>query len=111
MGYVVGKALAEAFGSWHWALRGTPLLGSLAVFLLVFFCEEPKRGESEGHDQLKATSYWEDLKSLARNRSFVLSTVGCTCVYFCTGALGWWIPKFLVNCLRIMGEQAMDPNK
>jgi len=110
MGYVVGKALAEAFGSWHWALRGTPLLGSLAVFLLVFFCEEPKRGESEGHDQLKATSYWEDLKSLARNRSFVLSTVGCTCVYFCTGALGWWIPKFLVNCLKIMGEQAMDPN-
>jgi MFS family permease len=110
MGYVVGKALAEAFGSWHWALRGTPVLGSLAVFLLVFFCEEPKRGESEGHDQLKATSYWEDLKSLAVNRSFVLSTVGCTCVYFCTGALGWWIPKFLVNCLNIMGESVMEPD-
>jgi len=108
MGYVVGKALAEAFGSWHWALRGTPVLGSLAVFLLVFFCEEPKRGESEGHDQLKATSYWEDLKSLAVNRSFVLSTVGCTCVYFCTGALGWWIPKFLVNCLNIMSEKVME---
>merc|ERR1711963_229329 len=71
LGYVVGQALSVAFGSWHYALRGTPILGAIAVLLLMFFLEEPKRGESEGHDQLKATSYKEDLKSLASNQSFI----------------------------------------
>ena len=100
LGYVVGQALSEAFGSWHYALRGTPILGAVAVLLLMFFLEEPKRGESEGHDQLKATSYKEDLKSLASNQSFIFSTLGFTCVTFCTGALSWWGPKFLEDAIK-----------
>ena len=99
LGYVVGQALSTAFGSWHWALRGTPILGAIAILLLVFFLEEPKRGESEGHEQLKATSYIEDLKSLSTNQSFVFSTLGFTCVTFCTGALSWWGPKFLEDAI------------
>jgi len=66
----------------------------------MFFLEEPKRGESEGHDQLKATSYKEDLKSLASNQSFIFSTLGFTCVTFCTGALSWWGPKFLEDAIK-----------
>lgn len=53
LGYVVGRGLAIAFGGdWHWALRGTPILGLLAVFLIIFVMKEPPRGEAEGHDQV-----------------------------------------------------------
>jgi hypothetical protein len=35
-----------------------------------------------------------DLKALAKNKSFVLSTVGFTCVTFTAGCLMWWGPEF-----------------
>jgi len=111
LGYVVGQGLSEAFGSWHWALRGTPILGAIAVLAIIFFLTDPPRGESEGHEQLKATSYAEDLKSLVSNKSFILTTLGFTCVTFCTGALGWWGNLFLVDAVKSMGssEEPMDP--
>jgi hypothetical protein len=53
LGYVVGRGLATAFsGDWHWALRGTPILGAVAVFLIIFVMKEPPRGEAEGHEQV-----------------------------------------------------------
>jgi hypothetical protein len=53
LGYVVGRGLSIAFdGDWHWALRGTPVLGLIAVVLIVFVMQEPPRGEAEGHDQV-----------------------------------------------------------
>ena len=53
LGYVVGRGLSMAFdGDWHWALRGTPLLGLVAVALIIFVMKEPPRGEAEGHDQV-----------------------------------------------------------
>jgi len=111
LGYVVGQGLSAAFGSWHWALRGTPILGAIAVLGIVFFLKDPPRGESEGHEQLKATSYTEDLKSLVSNKSFILTTLGFTCVTFCTGALGWWGNLFLVDAVKSMPsiEEPMDP--
>ena len=113
LGYVVGQGLSAAFGSWHWALRGTPLLGAVAVFGIVFFLKDPPRGESEGHEQLKATSYTQDLKSLMANKSFILTTLGFTCVTFCTGALGWWGNLFLVDAVKSMAdvESPMDPGR
>merc|ERR1712012_662335 len=110
LGYVIGSSLADAFGTWHAALRGTPILGGVAVLLIIAFVKDPPRGESEGHEALKATSYTEDLKSLATNKSFVFSTLGFTCVTFCTGALAWWGPKFLEDAL-LSGPQpmAMEP--
>jgi len=111
LGYVVGQGLSAAFGSWHWALRGTPILGAVAVLGIVFFLKDPPRGESEGHEQLKATSYTQDLKSLMANKSFILTTLGFTCVTFCTGALGWWGNLFLVDAVKSMAdvESPMDP--
>ena len=113
LGYVVGQGLSAAFGSWHWALRGTPILGAVAIFGIVFFLKDPPRGESEGHEQLKATSYTQDLKSLMANKSFILTTLGFTCVTFCTGALGWWGNLFLVDAVKSMPdvESPMDPGR
>ena len=52
--------------------------------------------------QLKATDYKKDLKSLACNMSFVFSTLGFTCVSFCTGALAWWGPKYIEDAIYSM---------
>ena len=92
---MVGQGLAEAFGEWQYSMRGTPVLGTIAVLLIIFVLVDPPRGEAEGQENLKASSYSEDLMHLLRNKSFVLSTLGFTCVAFCTGALSWWGPKFL----------------
>ena len=115
LGYVVGKGLADIFGEWQWALRGTPILGAMAVLAILFFVQDPPRGESEGHDQLKATSYCEDLKDVCSNKSFIFSTLGFTCVTFCTGALSWWGPKFLEDSIKssnvAIDERPMDPHR
>ena len=96
LGYVVGSETTELMGGdWRWGLRVTPILGLVATFLISFSMTDPPRGESEGHGDLKATTYSKDLRSLAKNRSFVFSTFAFTCVTFCTGALSWWGPKYI----------------
>ena len=95
LGYVVGQELANIFGSWQWAMRGTPVLGIFAVILILFVLEDPPRGGAEGHNEQEAESYKDDIKSLMSNGTFIFSTLGFTCVTFCTGALSWWGPKFL----------------
>ncbi len=101
LGYVVGAETAKlAGGDWRWGLRVTPILGLLAVFLILCCMVDPPRGESEGHGDLKATSYAKDLRSLAKNKSFVFSTIAFTCVAFCTGALSWWGPNFIEAAAR-----------
>jgi len=113
LGYVVGQALSAAFGTWHWALRGPPILGAVAILGIIFFLKDPPRGESEGHEQLKATSYTQDLKSLTSNKSFILTTLGFTCVTFCTGALSWWGNIFLQDAVKSMdiAEKPMKINE
>ena len=90
-------------GSWHWALRVTPVLAVIAVALL-YFIQEPERGESEGSHNMEATSYVEDVKNVVKNKSFMLSTAGFTCVAFVTGALAWFGPKFMQLGLQLQPE-------
>lgn len=75
-------------------MRVTPVLALVAVMLLIFV-EEPERGESEGSAHMETTSYVEDVKDICKNRSFMLSTAGFTCVAFVAGALAWFGPKFM----------------
>lgn len=102
--YIVGSGMATLLGNWRWALRLTPILGLIAVVLLVF-CIEPKRGQSEGSHLIASTSYSEDLTILMKNRSFMLSTAGFTCVAFVAGALAWWAPTYMH-----LGIKIQDPN-
>ena len=64
MGYIVGSEMAHLGGSWHWGLRVTPVLGAIAVILIVFVMHDPERGEAEGHTQLHHTDYATDVKDL-----------------------------------------------
>jgi hypothetical protein len=77
----------------------TPFLGLIAVALL-YFIEEPERGQSEGSAHMQTTSYIEDVKDVCKNKSFMLSTAGFTCVAFVAGALAWFGPKFMYLGLK-----------
>ena len=108
LGYIVGRELANVFANWHWSLRGTPILGAIAVILILFVLREPQRGEADGQHQLKATNYQKDLMALASNRSFLFSTVGFSCISFFTGALAWWGPKFIQNAIYSLEVPVAD---
>ncbi|KAK5640850.1 hypothetical protein RI129_009397 [Pyrocoelia pectoralis] len=95
LGYIVGSETAKALGAWQWGLRVTPILGAIAVVLIIFVLKDPDRGESEGAHHLCTTSWVEDIKDILKNPSFMLSTFGFTCVAFIAGALAWWGPKFI----------------
>ena len=110
LGYVVGSETTNlAGGDWRWGLRVTPILGLVAVFFILFLMVDPPRGESEGHGELKATTYTKDIKCLAKNKSFIFSTVAFTCVTFCTGALSWWGPKYIESAVQSMPEGSTGP--
>lgn len=64
LGYIIGSQMANIFNTWRFGLRVTPLLGMLAVLMILFVMEEPERGQSEGHSHLTTTSWREDLKLL-----------------------------------------------
>ncbi|CAL7947510.1 unnamed protein product [Xylocopa violacea] len=95
LGYIIGGETARATGAWQWGLRITPMLGVLAIILLLTVVRDPIRGEREGGVHLTNTAWSSDIKALLKNRSFMLSTAGFTCVAFVTGALAWWAPTFL----------------
>ncbi|KOX71382.1 Protein spinster [Melipona quadrifasciata] len=104
LGYITGGEVARVTGAWQWGLRITPLLGILAIILLLTAVRDPIRGEREGGVHLSNTAWSSDIKALLKNQSFMLSTGGFTCVAFVTGALGWWAPMFLQLAF------ALDPN-
>ena len=66
LGYIVGSETAKAAGQWQWALRVTPIMGAIAVLLILVAIKDPKRGESEGRSHLVATSWGQDLKLLMK---------------------------------------------
>lgn len=105
LGYIVGSATAKHCENWRWALRVTPGLGALAL-ILIFFIQEPIRGQSEGSEAV-AVSYIKDIKELLKNRSFMLSTGGFTCVSLVLGAFSWWAPTFIYEGISLLREGEM----
>ena len=85
--------MATATDDWRWGLRVTPIMGAVAVLLIIFLLVDPERGAADG-SRLKPTSPISDLKALLRNKSFVFSTIAFTCVCYAAGALMWWGPNF-----------------
>jgi len=105
LGYIVGSEVAGATDDWRWGLRVTPIMGALAVFMIVFLMVDPERGAADG-SKLKPTSPISDLKSLVRNKSYVFATIAFTCVCYVAGALMWWGPNF-----AFVGAKAACGNK
>ncbi|XP_072744334.1 protein spinster isoform X1 [Anoplolepis gracilipes] len=110
LGYIIGGETARITGNWQWGLRITPILGIVAIILLLTVIRDPIRGEREGGVHLTTTTWSRDIKELLKNPSFMLSTAGFTCVAFVTGALAWWAPTYLQYGFKLLPyEMKMDP--
>ncbi|KAI6199381.1 Protein spinster-like protein 1 [Aphelenchoides besseyi] len=98
LGFGVGSTVSGLFSDWRWGIRVTPILGVICIAAIVVFITEPERGKAEkaqgaeNVDHLTASSYWQDLLYLAKNKTFIWSTIGYTSVVFVTGTLSWWSP-------------------
>nr|XP_046267689.1 protein spinster homolog 2 isoform X1 [Scatophagus argus] len=99
LGYILGSSAKVAAGDWHWALRVSPVLGITAGTLILVFVPEPKRGSADqmGGRIKTRTSWCCDMKALAKNRSYVFSSLASAAVSFATGAFGIWIPLYLAR--------------
>ncbi|XP_050466049.1 protein spinster isoform X1 [Cataglyphis hispanica] len=102
LGYIIGGETARITGNWQWGLRITPILGIVAIILLLTAVRDPIRGEREGGVHLTTTTWSHDIKELLKNPSFMLSTAGFTCVAFVTGALAWWAPTYLQYGFKLL---------
>ncbi|XP_072814293.1 protein spinster homolog 3-like isoform X2 [Vicugna pacos] len=109
LGYVLGSAVTELTGNWRWALRVMSPLEVLALILLIVLVPNPPRGAAEKQGVMAVggpkSSWYEDVRYLGRNWSFVCSNFGLTAVAFVTGALGFWAPKFLFEARMVHGLQ------
>ena len=65
LGYIVGSGTANLSGSWRWGLRVTPVMGIVAVLLVIFLMHDPVRGKNEG-SELKPTTWRNDLRELCK---------------------------------------------
>uniref|UniRef100_A0A8C2ZWA5 SPNS lysolipid transporter 2, sphingosine-1-phosphate n=1 Tax=Cyclopterus lumpus TaxID=8103 RepID=A0A8C2ZWA5_CYCLU len=98
LGYILGSSAKVAAGDWHWALRVSPVLGITAGTLILLFVPEPKRGIADQMGRIKTRTSWLcDMKALAKNRSYVFSSLASSAVSFATGAFGMWIPLYLAR--------------
>ncbi|XP_074244480.1 protein spinster homolog 3 isoform X1 [Saimiri boliviensis] len=109
LGYVLGSAVTVLTGSWRWALRIMPCLEAVALILLILLVPDPPRGAAETQGEGAAggsrSSWFEDVRYLGRNWSFVWLTLGVTAMAFVAGALGFWAPKFLLEARVVHGLQ------
>jgi MFS family permease len=110
LGYIVGSKVAEAFNCWQWALRVTPVLGVLCSILVMVVIVEPPRGASDGGILLQKTSFLSDVTYLVGHKSFMLSSLGFTCVAFVAGALALWAPTYMNKSLLMQHVHPSDAN-
>ncbi|XP_068187238.1 protein spinster homolog 3 [Antennarius striatus] len=107
LGYLVGAGSASLTGDWRWALRITPILGSMGLVLLIFLCPNPPRGAAETHGKgiQEKTSYLEDIKYLLKHKSYTSLSLGAITTSFNVGVLSFWMPTFLSRARVFQGLQ------
>ncbi|NXM70218.1 SPNS3 protein, partial [Serilophus lunatus] len=120
-GYMLAAGMAKITGDWHWGFRVTPCMGGLALVLLVLLVPHRIQRRTERHRALSIsgtirgaaeksgvqraarTTWCQDVGSLAKNCSFIWSSLGLTAMAFVTGALGMWVPLFLYRAQVVQG--------
>uniref|UniRef100_A0A915A0B2 Major facilitator superfamily (MFS) profile domain-containing protein n=2 Tax=Parascaris univalens TaxID=6257 RepID=A0A915A0B2_PARUN len=97
-GYMFGSYANSLLNGWQWALRLTPVFGTICVVLVILIIREPERGEAEtatgatAANRIEATSYWSDIVALLQTRTYVSATIAFTAVIFSMMSLSWWGP-------------------
>ncbi|KAE9417718.1 hypothetical protein Angca_009920 [Angiostrongylus cantonensis] len=104
LGFVVGTKVASLMGAWQWGVRVSVIAGIIVLVLLAALIDEPKRGAAEeivgAHLQLDgASSFWQDIKSLACIPTFLLCICAYAALVFVTGTLTWWEPTIIKHSI------------
>jgi len=117
LGFVTGSAAASYFGSWEWALRVTPVLSVVVIFLMIFVIPTVKRGGADAvkpdvlekldAESEEKESYCNDLKHIFKNKTFMCITIGFTFMAFMAGSLSFWGPKLVAYSQVTVG--ALEP--
>ncbi|EPB70147.1 spinster domain protein, partial [Ancylostoma ceylanicum] len=119
LGFIVGSKVAALTGQWEWGIRITVIFGIIFLLLIIVFIEEPERGAAERQKgeiatAVAATSYWDDMKALVTNLTYVFGTVGCTALVFMVGTLSWWAPTTIEHSdahkLGLNSTNMLDPD-
>lgn len=92
IGFVLGGFLGEHFG-WRTAFLAVGLPG-LLVAALALLMKEPVRGAFDEAPP-QPVSWPDALRSLVKNRVYVLTVLGYTAITFATGGIADWFPTFL----------------
>ncbi|XP_038368853.1 protein spinster homolog 3 isoform X7 [Canis lupus familiaris] len=86
-----------------------PCLEVTGLILLLTLVPDPPRGAADKQEEAAMgagrSSWCEDVRYLGTNWSFVWSTLGVTAMAFVTGALSFWVPKFLFEARVVHGLQ------
>uniref|UniRef100_A0AAF5PVR4 Major facilitator superfamily (MFS) profile domain-containing protein n=1 Tax=Wuchereria bancrofti TaxID=6293 RepID=A0AAF5PVR4_WUCBA len=103
LGYIVSSNISSLLGGWQWGIRVTPFLGVLCIIFIILVMKEPKRGEAESvvSNNIKRTSYWEDIKAICKIPTYVNATLAYTSVIFATGTLSWWGPAAVEHSIAM----------
>jgi len=96
LGYLLGGAIAEAYG-WRAAffVAGGP---GVAFALLALWLPEPQRGASDGDagaEPSPTMSTLATVRRLFRSPAWRINTAGTTMMTFAIGGLGAWMPTYL----------------
>lgn len=98
LGYLLGGALADAYG-WRSAffVAGAP---GLLLALTMLFLPEPRRGASDDEEESEAglegpSSLVASVRHLLRSPAWRINTAGTTLMTFAIGGLGAWMPTYL----------------
>lgn len=70
------------------------------MVLLILLVKEPQRGRAEGGTHLAASPWFEDLRQLTKNRSFMLISLGFTAACFVIGSVSWFAVLYLISAIK-----------
>jgi MFS transporter, Spinster family, sphingosine-1-phosphate transporter len=94
LGYVLGSKIGVRFG-WRMAFFVVTPPG-LFLATLCFFMRDPRTLIKEATTKLPpGDSRWSEVRALAKNRSYVLDTLGMTAMTFAIGGMSFWMPQYL----------------
>ena len=105
LGFLLGGYMGEHYG-WRAAffVAGAP---GLLLGLLAFRMREPPRGAGDGVTADREHQFeWGAAKDLARNQSFVYTTLGLAAMTFALGGMAYWMPTFFARLRGLPLERA-----
>ncbi|MEX1361870.1 MAG: MFS transporter [Nannocystaceae bacterium] len=107
LGYLVGGAVADAYG-WRSAffVAGAP---GLVLAMLILFLPEPQRGASDDEDGSEPAGIMPlgaSVRRLFRSPAWRINTAGTTLMTFAIGGLGAWMPTYLERTFGVTTGQA-----